>query len=61
MAILFSPKILGLNTGIFRLFSSSPGLIFGLYVMLLCVIAKKLITCWLCENHVSICLYDVLT
>ena len=42
MAVLFNPKILGLNTGIFGLFSGSLGLIFGQRVLFLCVIAKKL-------------------
>ena len=39
--MLFSPKILGLNTKIFELFPGSPGLIFVPCVLFLCVIAKK--------------------
>ena len=39
--MLFSIKILGLNTGIFGLFSSNPGLILGQCVLFLHVIAKN--------------------
>ena len=61
MVVQFSPKILGLNTGIFELFSSSPRLIFGRCVSFYVLLLKILITFWLCENHVNICLFDVLT
>ena len=40
--MLFSPKILGLNTEIFRLFLGNLGLIFKLCVLFLCVIAGKM-------------------
>ena len=48
-----SPKILGLNAGISDLFSGSSGQCVCYFFVLL---LKKLITCWLCENHVNVCL-----
>ena len=40
--MLFSPKILGLNTEIFGLFLGNLGLIFNLCVLFLCVMAGKM-------------------
>ena len=62
MAVQFSPKILGLNIGTFgNVFGQSrtefSDRVCCFYVLLL----KKSIKCWLCENHVNICLFDVLT
>ena len=42
VAVRFSPKMLGLNTGIFRLFSGSLGLIFGLRVLFFLCYCKKM-------------------
>ena len=41
MVVRFSPKILGLNTEIFGLFSGSSGLIFGLCVPFYVLLVKK--------------------
>ena len=61
----FSPKILGLNVGIFGIVLGSPRTdlrtVIGPCVHFLCVIAEKCITCWLCVNYVIICVYDTIT
>ena len=63
----FSPKILGLNIGIFKTVFGQSETEFSDFVCCFYVccfyvlLPKKWITCWLCENHVTICLFDVLT
>ena len=62
----FSPKILGLNVGIFRtVFGQSRTefrTVIRLCVLFLCVIAEKMNNMLVVrKNHVDICLFDVLT
>ena len=65
MVVQFSPKILGLNAGIFGTILGSLGTdlqtAMGPCVRFLCVIVEKGIRCWLCVNYVIIYVYDTIT
>ena len=41
-------------------FQTIIGSLYAVFFMCYCK-KKKRITCWLCENHIDICLFDVVT
>ena len=65
MVVQFSPKIFGLNAGIFRTVLGNPGIdlrtAIGPCVLFCMLLLKKRITRWLCVNYFIVCVYDILT